>query len=144
MSCLISLIVIQTIGGMLGGGCSRCLLKAGFISLSAQDSSEISSWAFVKIISKYSSEWQWINEWVKVFQAVDAGFSPPGMNDWVNEWDCCTGIFSTSPLPVWHHRSWTGGARWLWHISILATASILLACRSEDKSVFTGTRCWDV
>lgn len=81
-----------------------------------------------------------VSEWAKVFQPVKTSFSPP-VNDPVNEWKYYTGIFSTSPLPVWHHGSRAGGARWLWHISILATDGILLACRSENKTTFMDTRC---
>lgn len=66
------------------------------------------------------------------------------MNGWVNEWKYYTGIFSTSPQPVCHHRSRTGGARSLWHLSILATDSILLACRSERKTMDAGCRAFNL
>lgn len=81
-----------------------------------------------------------MNGWVKLSEPVKKSFPSSNLNDWVNEWNYCTGIFSTSPLPVWHHRSRTRGARWLWHLCILATDSILLACRSENKTTFMDTR----
>lgn len=40
---------------------------------------------------------------------------------------------------VTSHWSWAGGARCLWHISILATDSILLACRCENKTTDLDT-----
>lgn len=77
-----------------------------------------SSWASQNTLF---STYEWWSEWMKMLH-------------WY--FQCIT---TTSVTSQW---SWAGGARCLWHISILATDSILLACRCENKTTDLDTgRC---